>query len=344
MVLQHSAPVQVENLRIRFYRAYIGDAKVRQPQPAPIGAWLQLAGTLPFDHHPSRYHDTGNSRRVYAEVDQQGPPAKFRLNRTTYRGIPPAELLGNVNLNYLQQDAGLMDTWYGMIFHRTISGVPATFVAIATKGNTAPNVMLRDYIRHKCSDATELQIDHLAHKNILDKLASMGDGTIFEIGIKPSFAEQLKAVDTSLADALQASEKVYPQRELSQVIKPDSASYFALKDRFVNVINFVLGNEQNRTAVTKLRLGGFFGDSNRTTILNLLSNDLSVEVEVPYSDETVAVLDPDTVYSAITDAYITMADAIHEAAEVSEWSTYADSTGGISSGPTHRQPPLWQLA
>ena len=341
MVLLSQSEQQVESLRIRFYRAYCGDAGSRRPAPAPIGDWLQRAGAMAFDGQPSRYHETGNGQRVYTVVDQPGPPVRLRLNRTKYRHVPPAELHGNVDLNYLQQDEGLMDTWYAMVFDHNIADTQVTFIAIATKGNTAPNTMLRDYIKSKYPhEATQLRIEQLAHKDILERIENMRDGTVFEISVKPPFVETIRAVDNSLADALHASETVYRQMVLSQVIKPDRTGKSGLGDRFRAVIGLVVGNEQHRAYVTRLRLGGMFGNSNRTTTLNLLSNDLSVEVEVPYADRTIAVLDADTVYNVIQDSYTDMADAIHEAAEVSAWPEHADGTRGTSSGQTPRQPPL----
>lgn len=343
MVSLNQREQQVESLRIRFYHAYCGDAGTRRPRPALIGDWLLKAGAMAFNGHPSRYHEMGNGRRVYTVVDQPSPPLRLRLNRTKYLHVPPAELHGNVDLNYLQQNEGLMDTWYAMVFDHNIDDSEVTYIAIATKGNTAPNKMLRDYIKDKHRyEAAQLRIEQLAHKDVLDRISSMSDGTIFEIGVMPSLVEAIRAVDESLADALRASEAVYQQRVLSQVIKPDRIARFDLKERFRPVITFLLGNEQHRADVTVLRIGGMFGNSNRTTILNLLSNDLSVDVEVPYADETIAVLDADTVYNAIQGAYTDMEEAIHEAEEVSAWPEHADGTRGTSSGQTPRRPPLFQ--
>lgn len=230
-----------------------------------------------------------------------------------------------------------------MVFDHNIDDSEVTYIAIATKGNTAPNTMLRDYIKDKHRyEAAQLRIEQLAHRDVLDRISSMRDGTIFEISVMPSLVEAIRAVDESLANALRASETVYQQRVLSQVIKPDRIARFNLKERFRPVITFLLGNEQHRADVTVLRIGGMFGNSNRTTILNLLSNDLSVDVEVPYADETIAVLDADTVYNAIQGAYTDMEEAIHEAAEVSAWPEHADGTRGTSSGQTPRRPPLFQ--
>lgn len=228
-----------------------------------------------------------------------------------------------------------------MAFGHNVVDAQLTYIAIATKGNTVPNTMLRDYIKDKHPyEAAQLQIEQLAYKDIFERIANMRDGAFFEISVKPAFVETIRAVDNSLADALDASQTVYRQMVLSQVIKPDLTGRSGLGDRFQDVIGFVLGNEQYRAYVTRLRLGGMFGNSNRTTILNLLSNDLSVDVEVPYADRTIAVLDADAVYNAIQGAYADMAYAIHEATEVSAWPEHADGTRGTSSGQTSRQPPL----
>ena len=298
---------------------------------------------MDFDVQPSRYHERGNGQRVYTDIDQLGPPVKFQINRTKYRYVPPAEFGGNIDLDYLREGEGLMGTSYAMVFDHNPDDTQATFVAITTKGNIAPNAMLRDYIKDKYPDeAAQLRIEQLAHKDVLDRISSMGDGTIFEISVKPSLVEVIKTVDGSLSDALEASQTVYPQMTLSQVIKPDEIGRFGLRDRFQPVINLLLGNAQHRADVKILRLGGMFGNSNRTTIINLLSNDLSVDVEVPYADETIAVLDADTVYNAIQSAYTDMEEAVHEAAEVSAWPEHADGTRGTSSGQTPRRPPLFQ--
>ena len=343
MVSRNQSEQQVESLRIRFYRAYCGEAASRRTRPAPIGDWLQRAGEMKFDRQPSHYHERGNGQRVYTDVDQLGLPVKFQINRTKYRYVPPAEFGGNIDLDYLREGEGLMGTSYAMVFGHNTDDTQATFVAITTKGNIAPNAMLRDYIKDKYPDeAAQLRIEQLAHKDVLDRISSMGDGTIFEISVVPSLVEEIRAVDESLADALRASGAVYQQRVLYQVIKPDRIARFNLKERFRPVITFLLGNEQHRADVTVLRMGGMFGNSNRTTILNLLSNDLSVDVEVPYADETIAVLDADTVYNAIQGAYTDMAEAIHEAAEVSACPEHADGTRGTSFGQTPRRPPLFQ--
>ena len=345
MVAQFPSQQQVESLRVRFYRAYIDDIANGQQSPIPIGTWLQRAEALDFDGQPSRYHETGNGKRLYTVVDNANSrPIQFRLNRTTYRGVPPAELLGNIGTNYLSQGQGLMgDTWYMTAFEHGSQATQTTVIAIATKGNIAPNTMLRDYLNDKFpADTAQLKVEQLAHRDILERIATMGDGTLFEITIRPSFVEAIRAVDDNLGEAFQASQRVYEQRELSQVIRPIQTGRFGLWERFQPVIRFILGDPQYRTNVTRLRIGGVFGKSNRTTIINLLSNDLSVDIDVPHTDPTFAILDANEVYTAIQDAYTGMADAITEATEVSAWGTQSAGTSSISSGSTPRQPPLWQ--
>ena len=256
--------------------------------------------------------------------------------------MPPAEQRGKVDTEYLSPGKGLMETWHAMAFDENVPGGQATFVAIATKGNSSPNTILRDYIKDKFpQEASQLKIEQLAHKDILGKIQTMGDGTLFEISVKPSFVEQLRAVDSSLADALQASQNAYKQSELTMVVKPDKITRGGLRNRFLGVIGFALDNEQRRANITKLRLGGMFGNSSRATILNLLSNDLSVEVEVPYPDGPIAILDADTVYNRIQDAYTGMASAIHEGTEMSEWPARSGGTSGTSSSPIHQQLSLF---
>ena len=320
MTSQYQTQQRIESLRVRFYRAYIGDLVSHQSTPAPIGNWLQEAEVLPFDDQPSRYHEVGNGRRVYTVVDRTHSPILFQINRTMYQGVPPAELLGDIGTNYLVQGQGLMNTWYATAFDHVSLSNQSTVLAIATKGNIAPNVMLRDYIQDKFpSDAAQLRIEQLAHRDILNRIANMREGTLFEISIKPAFIETIRAVDRNLADAFHASQTVYEQNELSQVIKPIRTGRFGLRERFQDVVALVLGSEQHRDFVTKLRMGGLFGTSNRTTIINLLSNELSLEIEVPYTDPIVDVLDGDAVYTAIQDAYQDMSDAISEATEISAW-------------------------
>ena len=341
MLPQQTPPQPTESLRVRFYRAYLDGAVNRQPLAPPIEYWLQQAASLPFVGDPSRYQEIGNGRRVYTVVDRVRAPMLFRINRTTYQGVPPAELLGNIGTNYLAQGQGLMNTWYSAVFDHITSAGQATVLAIATKGNVAPNTMLRDYIYDKFPiDAATLKIVQLAHKDLLNRIAGMGDGTLFEISVRPAFVETIRAVDSSLADALLASQNVYAQNELTQIIKPARTGRFGLLDRFQRVIDLALGNEQNRSSVTKLRLGGLFGTSKRTTIINLLSNDLSVDVEVPYIDQTVAILDHDAVYAEVRNAYTVLASAISEATEVSTWQGPEIGTNNDSSGSTPRQPPL----
>ncbi len=342
MVNQQTPQQPTESLRVRFYRAYCDDPTNRRPTPAPIGIWLQKGESFSFVGQPSRYHEIGNGRRVYTVIDRTQSPILFRINRTTYQGIPPAELLGNVGTNYLAQGQGLMNTWYSTVFDHSTSNGLATIVAIATKGNVAPHNMLRNYIQDKFPDeATALRIVQLAHRDLLSRIEGMGDGTLFEIGVRPAFVESIRAVDRSLADALQASQNVYTQNELTQVIRPARTGRFGLRERFQEVIDLVLGSEQTRTSVTRLRLGGLFGASNRTTIINLLSNDLSVEVEVPYIDQTFAILDQNAVYAEVQNAYTVLAGAINEATEVSTWQGSEIGTSDASSGSTPRQPPLF---
>lgn len=340
MLARNQFQQPVESLRVRFYRAYLDGATSPQTAPVPIGSWLQSAERLLFDRQPSRYHEIGDGRRVYTLTDQLQSPTRFRLNRTTYQGVPPKEWLGNIDTNYLTPGQGLMDTWYSTVFDHVTANEQLTIVAIATKGNIALNTMLRDYVQNKCPiGVAQLKIEQLAHKNILNRINTMREGSYFEISVKPAFVESLRAADTSMADAMQASQNVYEQSELSQIIKPVSTGRFGLRERFQNVIDLALANE-HRTAVTKLRIGGLFGTSNRTTIINLLSSDLSVEIDVPVTDPVFHILDSNAVYDAIQSAYMSMADAISEATEVSIWQGRASGTAGTSSESTPRQPPL----
>ena len=344
MVAQFTPQQQVESLRVRFYRAYIDGAANRRQGLVPIGTWLQRAEALEFDGQPSRYQETGTGKRVYTVIDRAIPsPTQFRLNRTTYQGVPPAELRGNIGTNYLSQGQGLMeDTWHMTAFEHGSQATLTTVIAIATKGNIAPNTTLRDYLNDKFpAETAQLKIEQLAHRDILNRLATMGDGTLFEITIRPAFVETMRAVDDSMAEALQASQNVYEQRELSQTIRPVVTGRFGLRERFEPLIRSILGNPEYQTNVTKLRIGGIFGNSDKATVINLLSNDLTVEIDVPRTDQTFAILDANAVYTAIQEAYTSMGDAITEATEVSAWGTQSDGTSSTSSGSTPRQPPLW---
>lgn len=339
MTLQYQQSNQ--RLRVRFYRAYLGNATDIQPAPTCIEDWLRQVQSLGYNGQPSRYHEIGNGRRVYTEIDHHvANPMRFRIYRTTYQGIPPAESSGKIDTAYLRQGQGLVDTWYGCIFNHSNTNRQPAVIAITIRGNTAPNNMLREYIQAKLpSDTANLKIEQLAHNDILARLASMGDGTLFEISIKPSFVETMRAVDSSLADSLQASQNVYEQYELTQSIKPAPISRFGLRARFQGVIGFILGAEEHRTQVTRLRIGGMFGSSTRATVINLLSDDLSVEIDFHSTDPVFAIPDLNDVYNAIQDAYYSMEDAIDEAMEASGW---LDGTSEDSSVQTAQQPALFQ--
>ena len=335
---------QTDTRRVRFYRAYLADSHGRSLAPAPIKDWLVRAGALGFDRQPSRYYEPGDGWRVYTEVDQGHPPVRFRLNRTKLRHIPPAELHGHIDTTYLSQDEGLVEPWYAVAFEQQDQTQEGTIVAIATKGNIALNTHLRLYIQDKFpSEATNLKIDQLAHKNTLSRIANMREGSQIVIGIKPSLLEVIRKANMSLADAYQASYNVYPQRELTQVIKPFRDGRFDLAAAFRPVIDLLLGEEEHRSQVTILCIGGLFGTSNKTTTINLLSDDLSVDIEVASLDQTFTVLDQDSVYKDIEDAYTAMETAIQEASEVSIWPAHGDGTSVTSSELTPRQLSLSPL-
>ena len=300
MYIQQPFQQSTETLRVRFYRAYLENTENQEQNAAPLGEWLQKIEKLPFEGQPSRYLERGNGRRVYTKIDTIQPTCQFRINRTTYQGIPPSELHGEIDTEYLDQGQGLMDTWYATMFDHITPISQVAIVAIATKGNIAFHIMLRDYIEDKIqSEAALLKIEQLAHRDILKTITSMGDGTLFEISVKPAFVEKVRAVDSNLADALKASQNVYEQKELTQVIRPDRAGRHGLLSRFIDPLKFMLGDDQNRALLTRLRLGGMFGAATRATIINLLSNDLCVDIDVPYINERFAVLDRRAVYAEI---------------------------------------------
>ena len=314
-----------------------------QKRPAPIKRWLEKAQNIQFDGEPSRYHETGRGYRVYTELDETSPHIKFQINRTKYQGIPPAELNGNIGTSFLSPGQGLLDTWYAIAFDTEHLHGQATVLAITTKGTRAPNNLLRNYLRDKFPDESQtLTISQLAHKDILKRISHMNGGTLLEIAVKPAHIHAIRAVNESMADAFQASQDLFPQSELTQTIKPATELRPQFLQEFLPLIAKLLSNRDHNTAVTKLRFGGFYGQSNKTTIINLLSNDLSVEVQIPTNDPTFTTFDSTTVYAELQQAYEDIEPAIREATEVAEWPSPTDGTNDTLLPQTPLQQELFR--
>ena len=342
MQSHHPEPQHEETLRIRFYRAYIEGDPNHPAIAAPIKQWLEQAQNLLFDEAPYKYHETGNGHRVYTTLEQTSPQILFQINRTQIQGIPPTELKGDIRTDYLSPGQGLSTTWYAAAYVNLPTGLPSTVLAIATKGTRAPNNVLKAYIQNKFPDESKhLNINQLAHENLLETISNMTQGTLLEIGIWPSRIQTIRAADANMADAFEASHNLFPQTEITQTIKPSIQHRSRFINKFVPFVRKLLSDPEHRTAVTKLRFGGFYAGSSKTTIINLLSNDLTVDVQIPTNDPTFITFDPETVYAELQKAYDVMKDAIQNATEVAEWQAHTDGTKNTSLVPTLSQPSLF---
>lgn len=247
----------------------------------------------------SRYLDTDTGQVLFTNVDHRGPEVCFRLCRVDRDNLPQTEKAGDIEELLLDDETGIARTTYGIVLEPGLLGVVS-----AKEGPSMSGVA--KYLKSKGANVPRtLTVSPLVHKDIIDKLRDFETLSLFHLRLHPSQLPIIRGRWNDLDANLDSQLNVWrEQKSLETVIAPTPTSQRRAYQSLINPITSVaelagLLPKRGSKLLVKGQREGTIND----VVLNLLSETLTVELDIVKSAARSSALDIDSAYNAIRRGY-----------------------------------------
>ena len=299
--------------RVKFFGASVGGPPHGSPVNYDISEQLidaEQLQFLPTAGRDSRYLDTDTGRFLFTMVDHHGPEVCFRLCRVDRDNLPQTEKGGNIAELLLDDETGLTETTYGVIFEPGLIGV------VSSKGGPSMS-RIAGYLKNKSTSVpSKLTISPLVHIDIIAKLREFETLSLFHLKLHPSQLPIIKGQWDVLDDNFEAQLNLWREQSTLEVtVSPtrnsQRRSHRSLMGPIVSLAQSATGLLIKRSSkfIVKGQPEGMLND----VVLNILSETLSVEQEIAKSAVRSSALDAESAYNAIRLSYNDLQNDIRDA-------------------------------
>lgn len=277
---------------------------------------------IPFQHSPvladikqlsfdngDRYLDIAADEAVYCLfIDKIGKQrgyvtwAKIRRD-----ALPEIELRGNLTDLDIDVEAGVAEISHAIFFPGNIIGFESNSYARPTR--------LAVYLRRKSPDIClrNLDIEPLLKPDVRSRLKELKSVSLLRIGATTTFFDAITAADETLGRAFKSGAKAGNAEEIEitmRGIQPLSGT-----DRlgWLRKLARLIGLAGADTALTEFQVGGQSTDTNKHVLIDLLSDKLVTSKKILRQGARTRVVDPNSAWDAIEDAYEEMLPEINAA-------------------------------
>ena len=298
--------------KIYFFRADIGKDDSGMPSlfdPTPA---LQKIIQLPFTGEDGgRYEDDadGNVLCLFRALTRANQVQFCRIRRT---GLPQIEDSGNLSELQIGPNTGLSEAIQVMFFSENITGI--------VYNHFGPRLSrLGPYLHTKSNCIIPVvRFRPLLNVNVSKQLDELDDLRLFELNVRPSFANVIRQHDDSIGDILDANIRYQGSDDIVHVMtKHSGARRQTMLDRAVNLAKRLLLLDDLSGNVDRFRLRGKRRDTGKVETIDLLRDQLLSTQSIVRLSERGRALDPESAFQAINTAYEDLKDDLGQAYSVS---------------------------
>lgn len=291
--------------RVHFYRIDAGNDDAGKPLSYNTREVLKHLNGLSWkDKHWQESADVGTGCVIDACLK---PPYCMRLLNLRYADLPLVEEAGKLKPLKIPAGAGLAEACHVVWFKDNIIGVEFNFYA--PRASKLPG-----YFNKKAKEITmPFGVERLVRTDVLERLMSMKDVTLFRLKVRPSFAEQIATKNDSLGGAFEAASKAGNVAYVDIILR--SAKNKVLGKDLLALPKELLGMEDLDEGALAFEVAGIRKDGDRDRI-NLLSDKLVASVTVSKLTDKSRAVDSKSCYDAIKRAYNGLKDELKRAVAV----------------------------
>lgn len=230
-------------------------------------------------------------------------PLRLEFGRTRRDNLPAIERKGIKQTLSIAEDAGLIDVSHLVIFDNG-------FVA-AEYNRDAPTIgKLGEYLTFKGKNLPSTPRFQRLFERDMESIVRQMDGVRFlELEIPPEHIALVRQADRSLADALDAQQKVNTSRKIGLYFTSRDPSDGRLKNLALALTRLNRGSVDGEN-FDKLNIRATDRHTGKSRKLNLLEDTLVAEVTFPRSSKKARSIDSSAAFDVIEDAYMQRRSAL----------------------------------
>ena len=329
---------------VRFYRISLGKNDDGAPGTYDVRHALEQIQSLPCDLNAAvpRYLPDGEGNVLFTHLRNAGHKTEphreaetdFELWLSNRTNLPQIESGGNISDLLIADSAGLATAIYAVFF-------PPNIIGTVSDGRDIRIAQLGKYMTAKgLSVGGEPKIQPIIHREVRDRLERLGEVSLFQFAIVPSYVEVVESIDHSLAEAFRSIRSVWEgQERIEVIIRPMRNTKRSARMSLVPTLQELIGRIDFFSNSKKCKVTGKLDGTTRQLLINVLSDKLSVKKQIEKSSSRSSALLDRSAYMAIKEAYTDLYPDIAQASGVELWDGYGNNGKDISSLP--KEPRLF---
>ena len=285
--------------RIHFYEVDVGSDTKGRPLPFDFAAAIGTIRALQFsEERLGRYEDEGDGNVLCAFPDETDQNDTLRFCRIRRNGLPQLEQQGEVRNLAIDGDAGLVETTHVVFFPNNIIGADYNHYG------PRPSRLGRYLATKGGAFTTNITFRHLVREDAASQLNRLGEIRLIDLSMRTSYRRIVEMVDSSIADAFEASHRAFGEPETVQiVVKFPAHSRAAILEKFMGPLRKLAGLEDLQENAKRVHVRGKCDDTGRVETIDLLKEQFISTKKIMLLDRRSRVLDPSSAYSRIREAY-----------------------------------------
>ncbi|MFF0378956.1 hypothetical protein [Actinoplanes missouriensis] len=289
---------------IYFYRIDGGADASGVPRRVDVEKALSLVKALPFKADGGRYieQDDGSLHCIWVEKEKLA--ARLQFGTIRRNALPQAESLGNLKNLQLAEDEGLCEISHMCIFSDGIVGAEFNFYG-PRASRFAPYIM---ELAPNASGAFRLEpimrsdaAAKLLHKNGVRKLG---------LRIRRPYIEVIKEVDGTLGSAFDAAAKGSDADTIGIFWGPEPYKRVNLGENILTFVKNLVQRQDLQENAEEFKAWLVDERTGKADEVNLLEDQLIRKKTILRINERSRVLDSDSAYSRIEEAFGELRDAL----------------------------------
>lgn len=285
------------NRNIFFYRIDAGDDARGRPRTFDVKATLDHIHSLPFEDDGPRYQLVEDDNAICCWIDDSSSTGRLRIGAVRRTGLPQVDRSGVLTDLNIPLSAGLVEQVHVVFFPNRIVGSEFNF--------HGPRLSrLSSYFSDKARGIVPpVVFEPLIRRDVTEQLDRLTDVRLFQLRIRKSYAEGIVRIDDSLGAAFQAAAQVSDADEIEITLSPKRFSRNGIGQKMIRIAKSLIGLRGIHEESQKFHVKGFDPQSQKTELVDLLSDKLIVRKQIIRHGERSRALDSASAYSAIESAY-----------------------------------------
>ncbi len=308
---RRNAPPTVER-RILFYRIDCGTDDAGEPIAYDPGPPLRRINGLPWTM-TGRYQPNSDGSVTCSWIDRVQANQRMQLATVRRTALPLMEDgSGTLSSLGIPASAGLAEITHLTFFPSNILGAVFNFYGPRP-------TRLANYLKSKVPGTpADLTIEPLIKTDVAEELERFETLRLVDLRIRPSYVSVVEEADESLGAAFDATTKAVTDdlQEAQIVLKTGRKRDADLGTSIRGFVRRLLGRDDLHENATRFQVGGLDTDTQRTAVVDLLSDKLVSTKRIIKESTRSRALDNNSAYNAIQQAYDELKDELEAAASL----------------------------